>query len=174
MYTADVFAEAFERIRAEVLRAAADLDTDQLGHRPDAEANSIAWLVWHTSRVQDHHVSEIAGVDQAYVAGGFAAALGLRPDSSDIGYGHTSEEVAMIRPEDSLMLIEYHEAVTSRTLEYVAGIHAEELDRIIDDSYDPPVSVGVRLVSVINDNMQHVGQANYVRGLVERMRPHSN
>jgi hypothetical protein len=60
--------------------------------------------------------------------------------------------------------------VAGRTAAYLAGVDAAELDRIIDRSYDPPVSVGVRLVSVISDNLQHAGQALYVRGSFDRQR----
>jgi hypothetical protein len=78
--------------------------------------------------------------------------------------------VAAVIPLSSAPLIAYNTAVTDRTLEYLAGVDESELDRIIDDSYDPPVSVGVRLVSVISDNLQHAGQARYLRGIVERLR----
>ena len=71
-------------------------------------------------------------------------------------------------PDDPSTLIGYHEAVHERTLSYLEAVDADELDRIIDYRWDPPVTVGVRLVSVINDGMQHVGQANYLRGLLER------
>lgn len=168
MQSADLLADAFERIRVGVQRATEGLDQPALAHLPGPAANSIAWLVWHTSRVQDDHVSEIAGVPQAYISEGFADALGLPADPGDTGYGHTGDQVAAVQPDDPAILVEYHDAVTRRSLDYLASIHADELDRIIDESYDPPVSVGVRLVSVINDNMQHVGQAKYVRGLIDR------
>jgi hypothetical protein len=66
------------------------------------------------------------------------------------------------------VLLDYHNAVHDRTVAYLNTIDAGELDRIIDVRWDPPVSVGVRLVSVIDDDMQHAGQAAYVRGLFER------
>lgn len=167
MQSADLLADAFERIRVGIQRVTDGLDQPALFYRPGPTANSIAWLVWHTSRVQDDHVSEIAGVAQAYIAEGFADALGLPADPADTGYGHTSDQVAAVRPDDPSILVAYHDVVTRRSLDYLASIDTEELDRIIDESYDPPVSVGVRLVSVINDNMQHVGQAKYVKGLID-------
>lgn len=168
MLAPEILADAFRRIRATVHRAADGLDGDGLCFRPDAHANPIAWLVWHLTRIQDDHVSEIAGRDQAWVGGGWAAALGLNPDPADTGYGHSSEQVARIRPAGPQPLLAYHDAVADRTLQVVAGLDPAALDRVIDRSYDPPVTVGVRLVSVISDNLQHAGQAGYVRGLVER------
>jgi uncharacterized damage-inducible protein DinB len=168
MHTRDVLADAFGRIREEVHQAADGQSAEALAYRPDPDANSIAWLVWHLTRVQDDHVSEIAGREQAWVEGRWAGRMGMEPDPTNIGYGHTSEQVGAITPDDPDVLIDYHEAVHARTLEYLGTLDADELDRIIDTRWDPPVTVGVRLVSVIDDCMQHTGQANYVRGMIER------
>jgi uncharacterized damage-inducible protein DinB len=168
MDTPEVLSDAFGRIVEEARRAADGQSAEALAYRPDADANSIAWLVWHLSRVQDDHVSELAGVEQAYVADGWAQRLGLPPDTTDIGYGHTSEQVAGVQPNTADDLLAYLDAVHTRTLVYLETVDAAELDRIVDYRWDPPVSAGVRIVSVINDCMQHAGQANYVRGLHER------
>jgi uncharacterized damage-inducible protein DinB len=164
----EVMTEAYGRITEIVRRAAKDLDAEQLAFRPDPDANSIAWLVWHLTRIQDHHVSEIAGREQAWTAEGWADRHDLPADPDDTGYGHTAAQVAAMRPAGPDELIGYHEAVAARTAAYIATLDADELDRIVDRSYDPPVSVGVRLVSVLSDNLQHAGQAGYVRGIVER------
>lgn len=163
-----VMTEAHGRIAEIVHRAAHDLDAERLAFRPDADANSIAWLVWHLTRIQDHHVSQIAGREQAWTAEGWADRLDMPADPDDTGYGHTSAQVAAVRPAGPEYLIGYHEAVATRTAEYLTTLDTDELDRIVDRSYDPPVSVGVRLVSVLSDNLQHAGQAGYLRGLVER------
>ncbi len=168
MLTNDVLTDAHSRIHELVHLAVEGLDPGGLAFRPDADANSIAWLVWHVTRVQDHHISEIAGREQAWISDGWAGELGMNPDPSNTGYGHTSEEVAAVHPEHRDGLLAYFEAVSQRTMDYLATIDVDELDRIIDRSYDPSVSVGVRLVSVISDCLQHVGQAQYVRGIYER------
>jgi len=168
METSELLADAFGRIRDELHEVVEGLDRDGLAFRPDAEANSIAWLAWHLTRVQDDHISEIAGRSQVWVSEGWHDRFDLPADPSNTGYGHTPEQVGALRPEHPQLLIDYHEAVVGGTLEYLATIDAAELDRIIDDSYDPPVSIGVRLVSVIADDLQHVGQGAYVRGLLAR------
>lgn len=167
MDTDDILADAFGRIEEEAGRALSGLSREGLWFRPDPGANSIAWLVWHLTRVEDDHVSEIAGREQVYVVDGWAERLGMTPDPDDTGYGHTAEQVGAVCPHLDELLA-YNRAVTARTLEYLRGIDTAELDRIIDYRWDPPVSVGVRLVSVISDCLQHAGQANYVRGLFER------
>lgn len=168
MDTSEVLTDAFGRLEGLVRHATAGLDPEALAFRPDPEANSIAWLLWHLTRVEDDHVSELAGREQAWVAEGWHEAFGMPPDPHDTGYGHTSEQVGRLRPPSAEPLLGYHAAVSARTLEYVAQVDAEELDRVVDRSFDPPVTVGVRLVSVLGDTLQHVGQAAYLRGLVGR------
>jgi hypothetical protein len=165
----DVLIDAYTRIRDLVHIAADDLSGSGLAYRPEPGANSIAWLVWHLTRIQDDHLSELAGREQAWVADGWAERLGMAPDPAENGQGHTPEQVGAIRPEGPEDLVGYHDAVHDRSLEYLRGVDGDELGRIIDESYDPPVSVGVRLVSVISDNIQHAGQARYLRGIVDRL-----
>lgn len=165
-----IFTDAFARM-PELARQAADgLDGGGLSYRPDADANSIGWLVWHLARVQDHHVSQLADRPQAYLEDGWAERLGMEPDSEDIGFGHTSEQVAAVRFEAPEPVLAYFNAVVARTLEYVDTLDNDELDRVVDTWWDPPVTASVRLVSVVGDCLQHLGQANYVRGLLDRSR----
>ena len=171
METSEVLSDAFERMREGVRRVIEGLDAAALAYRPDPDANPIAWLVWHSTRVQDDHVSQIAGDDQAWITGGWADRFDLPLDPMDTGYGHTSEQVAAVDVDGPDLLVGYHEAVAQRTMQYLGTIDAVELDRIVDDRWDPPVSVGVRLVSVITDQLQHLGQAGYVRGMLERLEP---
>lgn len=170
LLTKDVLARAYSWIDELVRRSVEGLDPGGLAFRPAADANSIAWLIWHLARVQDHHISEIAGREQAWISEGWAGKVGMEPDPSNTGYGHSSEEVAAIGPEHVDGSLDYLCAVSQRTMDYLATVDADELDRIIDHSYDPPVSVGVRLVSVIGDCFQHLGQVQYIRGLYERRR----
>jgi len=162
----DVLQDAIGRIRTLVRSAAKGLGPDALAFRPAPEANSIAWLLWHLTRVQDSHLAEIIGEEQVWASGRWAADLDRPADPSDTGYGHTSEEVAAVRPGRPDPLVAYHEAVAERTLAWLASAADADLERIIDRSYDPPVSVGVRVTSVVSDNLQHVGQAQYLRGIV--------
>lgn len=164
----DVLSDAFGRIRGVVNKTVADLDMATLVWRPDPHANSIAWLVWHLTRIQDDHVAELAAQEQVWSGDAWAERFGLEPGTMDHGYGHTSEQVAAVRPAEPRVLIDYHDRVVEQTRRYLEKADADELDRVIDRSWDPPVTVGVRLVSVIADGLQHCGQAAYVRGLYER------
>lgn len=165
MNIAELLADGFDRVQETTLAAIEGLSVDQLSHRVDDRGNSIGWLVWHLTRVQDDHVSEVAGVEQVWTAQGWRERFGLPFDEDATGYAQHSDEVAAVRV-DVALLRDYFEAVHRETVTYVATLRADDLDRIVDDRWDPPVSLGVRLVSVISDDLQHAGQAAFIRGLL--------
>lgn len=163
---AELLADAFGRIREDVTHAIEGLDADTLARRPDGAdgpGNSIAWLIWHLTRVQDDHVAEAFGTEQVWPQG-WSTRFGLPFDDTDTGYGHTSTEVGAVHAGASL-LVGYHNAVSSHTRRRLAGLTPDDLDRPMPDTWGPNVSLGERLVSVIGDDMQHIGQAAYLRGL---------
>ena len=169
MTSAGLITDAFGRIRETVTDTLYGLTVEQLTYRADADANPIAWLIWHLTRVQDDHVAAAFGVPQVWSDGGWAARFGL-PGSSDTGYGHNTIQVAAVSEAcaASALLADYHEAVYEQTIKLVSGITDADLDRVVDTSWRPPVTLGVRLVSVLNDDAQHAGQAAFVRGIVLR------
>ncbi|WP_406274800.1 DinB family protein [Nocardia sp. NBC_00881] len=167
MTSADVLTDAFERIREVVHEAVDGLGEDELAHRIDKGANSIAWLIWHLTRVQDDHVSEVADVEQVWTARRWYDRFGLSIDARATGYGDRSVDVAVIRAPAEL-LVGYYDAVHEQTLRFVRKLGDSDLERIVDIRWDPPVTLGVRLVSVISDDLQHAGQAAFVRGVIER------
>jgi uncharacterized damage-inducible protein DinB len=167
MESKDVLIDAFGRVHDAVHGAVEGLSPDQLTFRIDAEANTIAWLVWHLTRVQDDHVSEVSEVGQVWTAESWVDRLGLPFDRTDTGYGHAPGDVGVVRAVASLRL-GYYDAVHARTLEFVSSLKDDDLDRVVDTRWDPPVTLGVRLVSVIEDDLQHAGQAAFVRGIVLR------
>ena len=166
MDVAAVYLELYGRIPPLARKAVEGVDLDRLTEPPRPGANTIAWLVWHLTRVEDHHVSELLEADQVWVTDGWAPRFGLEPDPSNTGYGHAPDDVATIRPERPGLLLEYLEAVDARTRTMLRDFTSADLDRVVDRSWDPPVTLGVRLVSIADDSLQHVGQAAYVRGLL--------
>ena len=165
MTSADLLADAFDRIRGVVGRALDGLTDEQLTEQVGPVANSISWLVWHLTRIQDDHVCDVAGIDQAWTAQGWYERFGLPFPVTDHGYGHTEQQVEQVRVPGELLRA-YHDAVYTRTVEYVKTVRDADLDQVVDTSWDPPVTLGVRLVSVVSDDLQHAGQAAYVKGLL--------
>lgn len=172
MSESDVLVEAFGRIPDAVSRAVEGLDAGQLAYRPvladgsGAGGNSVAWLIWHLTRVQDNHVADAADRSELWLSDGWAGRFGLDLPREDTGYGHSSGDVDRVRVDSAALLVEYQRAVHARTITFVEGLSETELNRIIDTSWDPPVTLRVRLVSVVEDCLQHAGQAAYLHGLL--------
>ncbi len=165
MTPTELLKDAFGRIAEGGAAVLEGLDEEHLTHRVGPDANTIAWLVWHLTRVQDDHVADVAGTEQVWTAQGFAARFALPFDDSATGYGQSTQEVGQVRTGADL-LGEYLAATHQATLAFLDTVGEADLDRIVDTRWNPPVTLGVRLVSVVNDDSQHLGQAAYVRGLV--------
>jgi hypothetical protein len=164
MKSNELLLDAFGRIRDTVgstLEGAAD---EALIRRPAGTGNSIAWLIWHLSRVEDAQVASAAGVEQVWTAQGFVGRFDLPLPERDTGYGHSTGQVDAVKAPPELLL-DYYDAVHRQTVEFLGTLGDEDFDRIVDPRWDPPVTLGVRLVSTIADCLQHVGQAAYARGL---------
>lgn len=168
MTSSALLTEAFDHVRDTVHAAVADLTEDQLAARLDADANSIAWLVWHLTRVQDEHLAGVSDLDEVWTAAGWNDRFGLPFPDAAIGYGQSSADVAAVRvPAD--LLVGYHDAVHTQTVTYLRDdLPDDDLERIVDERWDPPVTLAVRLMSIVNDTTQHAGQASFVRGIVLR------
>ncbi|WP_458687904.1 mycothiol transferase [Nocardia tengchongensis] len=170
MTSADLLVDAFGRVKENVHGAVAGLTQDELAARPDPDANSIAWLIWHLTRVQDDHVADVAGIDQVWTTQGWAERFDLPFDDAAHGYGHSSADVAQLANVPAELLLGYYDAVHDQTITYVSALTDADLPRIVDTRWDPPVTLGVRLISVIDDDIQHSGQAAYIRGMLLRRR----
>ena len=163
----DLLTDSFDRVHELVEQATDGLTEEDATFRPDAEANTAAWLLWHLSRVQDDHVAALAQVGQVWPA--WRDRFGLPFADDETGYGQSPVEVGQVRVSAEL-LAGYHSDVHALCLRYVQEVSAEELQRVVDEGWDPPVTAAVRLVSVLGDTLQHLGQVAYVLGLAARAR----
>lgn len=168
MQTVDALTYVFDAVNERVHAVLSDAGDEVLQYRPDAGANTVAWLLWHLSRIMDDHVMPLAGRDQVWVAGAWAEHFGLRGGTRETGFGHSPDDVAAVRPADAQVVRRYHDEVADAVTTFLDGLDDADLDRVVDRSYDPPVTLGVRLLSVAMDALQHVGQAAYVAGLAVR------
>jgi Protein of unknown function (DUF664) len=162
----ELLRDAFTRLVEHVDELTDGLTEHVADYRPTPETNSIAWLIWHSARVQDAQVADIAAVEEVWMSQGWVDRFSLDLPRGDTGYGHSPAEVAKVHAAADL-LAGYYRAVHTMTLDYVVSVTTDELARVVDTRWDPPVTAGVRLVSVIDDCAQHLGQAAYVRGLAD-------
>jgi hypothetical protein len=164
MKSNELLLDAFGRIHETVAATLGGVGHDVLIRRPAGTGNSIAWLIWHLGRVEDTQVASAAGLDQVWTSQGFVGRFNLPLRERDTGYGHSSEQVDSVQAPPALLL-EYYDAVHRQTADFLQTLGDHDLDRIVDTRWDPPVTLGVRLVSTIADCLQHVGQAAYAKGL---------
>jgi uncharacterized damage-inducible protein DinB len=178
MRAMDVLTDGFSRVQGDVhallsgdtrrgVGPAQGVTPEQLVFRIDDASNTIAWLLWHLTRVQDDHVADVAGVDQVWTSEGWAERFALPFGDSETGYGQGPRQIGQVRPSAEL-LAGYFDAVHERSAAFLAGLSDQDLDRVVDTSWDPPVTLGVRLLSVVGDCLKHCGQAAYVLGVAQR------
>ncbi|MEO6761750.1 MAG: DUF664 domain-containing protein [Candidatus Saccharimonadales bacterium] len=165
MVSNEMLIDGFGRVRDGIQAAVDSLSVENLSFRPEAKANSIAWLAWHSARTQDSQISAAAGTDQVWLSGGWYDKFGLPFDKKATGYGQTSNEVAAVKVSAEL-LTAYYDAVYDATIAYLKQLKDADFAKVVDQSWDPPVTLAVRLVSVLSDTLQHAGQAAYIRGLL--------
>jgi uncharacterized damage-inducible protein DinB len=163
MLANNLLLDAFDRIKTVVHTTVDGLSTGELSQLPNDSANSIAWLVWHLTRVQDDHIAELAQQDQVWKQ--WYEKFALPFGEQETGYGQTTDDVAGVRASAELLL-GYYDAVHAATISYISTLTEKAYQRIVDTNWDPPVTLAVRLVSIITDDLQHAGQAAYVRGLL--------
>ena len=163
----ELLTDAFDRVAERVSALTEGLSEADAAWQPDPGANTIAWLLWHLSRVQDDHVADLAQQPQVWTEQGYHERFGLPFEPGETGYGQEPEQVARVRVA-AAELAAYHAAVHEATLRYLDGLTLQELERVVDTRWDPPVTAAVRLVSVVDDCSEHVGQAAYVAGMASR------
>lgn len=163
----DVLTDAYGRIADRGARVLDGLDDAALTWRADPETNTIAWLLWHAARGQDAQVAQLAGTPEVWTAQGWSRRFDLPWGDEVNGYGQTPQDVGRVTASADL-LVGYLRAVQDASLAYLATLDDAALDDVVDEAWDPPVTRGVRLVSIVDDDVAHLGQAELLRGMWER------
>ncbi len=156
--------DGYGRVLEVLEEALGGMSPQELDRQPHPDCNSVGWLAWHLTRIQDDHISALMGKEQLWTEGGWHARFSRPASAGDLGFGHSPEDVAAFKSPDARTFLEYHRAVLDRTRNYIRSLTAADLDRELDEPwYQPPPTVGVRLISVLADNRQ----AAYVRGFLQ-------
>lgn len=162
----DLLEDGFNRVPAYVEHILTGLSREDTSWLPRADSNSIGWLIWHLTRQQDAQVSALMGEDQIWIKDGWHQKFERPDDPHDIGFGDTPEDVAAFKPPGNNVMLDYLRAAVKRTITYIGRLSEKDLDRKLDEpQYQPLPTVGVRLISILDDCVIHAGQAAYVRGL---------
>lgn len=170
MTLAEILIDALSRSRERFDRALADVTLEQANTPPVPDVaprtNSLTWLAWHTARELDTQVAPLAGIEPVWITGGHRErfALTLPDDTED--WHHTPDQAAQVVVSDLGLLFAYLDDAYALATTYLRGLTPQVLDDVVDSSWDPPVTRGVRLASIIDDAAQHSGQAVYTRRLL--------
>ena len=134
----------------------------------------MAWLLWHVARQMDGQASRLSGKEPVWTAQGFRDRFDLGPvaDEEGMGWQHTPEQARSIIVTDPALLLEHLEAATDALLDYIGTLQDDDLDELVeeiaDGSGDAPMTRAKRLVDVITDPVQHLGQAAHVLGMPDQ------
>lgn len=161
----DLLRDVTSRPRDAAERMRPELNPVSLNARPGGHDNSVAWLLWHSGREIDAQLADLTGHEQVWTSRDFAGRFDLGPEGDGVGYGHTPEEARRILVDDPELLLGYLGAALESLEAYLDDITAAQLDDVIDEDWEPPVTRGARLISVIDDAIQHLAQANYALGM---------
>jgi hypothetical protein len=167
MDVSEVYVEAMNRVTEQIDGLVDGLSEDDLAWRPEPGANSIAWLLWHLTRVADDYSALYAQVPSRWTDGGWYERFGLPFGPEAHGYGFDADDVGKVRASGEL-LAGYYADVAPVLAQYLGGLTPEALDEVVDTDWDPPVTLGVRMVSIVDDMVQHCAQAAYLRGMLDR------
>lgn len=165
--TADLLLDLLGRVRDTARTVLDDTPEDRLGTPPAPGTNTIAWLVWHLSRGLDAQVAGALGRDAVWETGGWRERFALPLPAGAHGYGMSYDEVLSVQASTE-QLRGYLDAACDAAAEAMRGVTDKDLDRVVDEHWDPPVTLAVRLVSILNDATQHAGQAAYASGILSR------
>ena len=166
MESLELLSDAFERVLSEVEHVLEGLKAEDLAWQPRPDCSSIGWLSWHLAREQDSAISYLMKKDQLWIMEGWNERYGRPADPRDIGTGHSLEEAGAFRSPDIQVILDYHRAVLGRIKEYLRSLTSQDLDRVVNVRYLPPLTtVGTFLISIVADGMGHAGQMGYVRGI---------
>lgn len=164
----ELIMDGYGRILQVLEKALDGLTPEDLNQQPEPGCNSMGWITWHLTRIQDDHIADLMGAEQLWVSGGWHSRFDRPPNTTDTGFGHHPEDLAAFKSPDAGTLLGYHRAVMERTKRYIATLSISDLDRELNEPrFQPLPTVGVRLVSIMSDNLQHAGQVAYLRGLLK-------
>ena len=162
----ELLTDGYGRILTILENALKGLTQDDLNWQASKDSNSMGWLAWHLTRVQDTNIARMMGDEQVWIKDGWHAKFNRPADPRDTGFGNTPEDIAAFRSPETKILIDYHKTVLERTKGYFQSLSPADLERELNEpQFQPLPTVGVRLISIMADSLQHAGQISYMRGL---------
>ena len=166
MQTVEMLVDALDRAEERFLETIAQMNVEQLNTMPADLIKSVTWLTWHTAKMIDQQLSELAGKEPLYTSQVWVQKFDLDLPLDTQDWIHTPEQARKVQVEDKELLVDYLQAAVAFGRDYLSKLDLTTLDEIIDESWEPPVTRAVRIISTLDDASMHSGQAVYTRRLV--------
>jgi hypothetical protein len=162
----NLLVEGYRRVQESMEHVLTGLDQDVLDWQPKDGNNTIGWLAWHLTRQQDAQIASLMSKDQLWIRGKWYQKFKRLADPKDSGFGHTKEQIKAFKSPDINTLIDYQKAVFERSKDYFMTLSKSDLEKELNEPWFQPLpTVGVRLISILEDSLLHAGQMAYIRGL---------
>lgn len=162
----DLLIDGYSRIPGFLENVLKGLAQNDLDWQPRPDCNSIGWLIWHLTRQQDAQIASLMGEEQLWITDEWHGKFNRQPAPEDVGFGQSPEQVSEFKAPAAVILLDYNRAVVERSKQYISDLSETDLARELNEPWFHPLpTVGVRLVSILDDSVLHAGQAAYVRGL---------
>ena len=156
------------RTERDVLAVLDGLDHALLDRAVRPGTNSIGWLLWHLTRSHDRNVSELQNRQQLWLSDGWHERFGKAADPDETGYRHAPAQAASFRSPAANVIAGYHRAVVEMIDDYLQQAPDEDPNRIVTSpTLGDSATVHLRLVGVLVEGLQHVGQAALLRGMLQ-------
>ena len=156
--------------RTFALKVVDGLSDDQLAWRPAPRAHSMGWTLWHLARCADKFAAEASGASEIWVRDGLAAKWGLVDalhGSNGVGTGVDDETAATLRPPSKDVLVDYARRSFAALDAVVDGLDADAAAREARTFYfEEPAAVGRALVTSLAHDNRHLGELEYIKGLM--------
>jgi len=140
-----------------------DLTEDQMHYQSTPDSNSIAWMVWHSSRIKDQVTASIVGESEVWLADGWAERFGIAPEAN--GIGDRPEQVTSFRVRSDFLL-GYADAAHNVTIQRLSKILPAQLAQPSRYVLGDTRPVWRSLQGMLGDAYSHAAQVSYLRGMI--------
>jgi hypothetical protein len=157
-------------VHEQILKVVDDLTDDQLAWRPVPRAHSLGWTLWHLARGADTFQASVEGRPQIWAADELASTWRLPSElmgSNGQGTGVDDEVAATLDPPTKGALVDYAKR-TFAALDAIIDRMDDALWSREDTSkfFDEPATIGRRLIAGISHDSRHLGEMEYIKGLM--------
>ena len=166
MKGAKILSDMLEMSDSLVRRALEGLTDADLIKRPSDQDNTIGWLMWHKTRVEDIAFADASGEEQFWISDKWHEKFGMEPNPGQMGFrgfARTSDEP---RVQERKTFSATPTPFGRARLRCWRASRPRTSTRKSPPRWARPSKSGTTSGRVAADNIQHGGQICYLRGFI--------